>query len=137
MIARGRRHAIEKMSKKFTPEEVEIFSDLIVNAFPGSEADKIGDAVRESVFKSVEEYTMKNYYSIRDANRRDEQRERDEANIKHFMDTGFPNVSMVHKAHAFKLAEQVKAINWSAQERPRYFYSGLYNRLKFIVDPLA
>lgn len=125
------------MSKKFTPEEVEIFQDLIDNAFPGSEADKIGDAVHESVFKSVEEYTMKNYYSIRDANRRDEQRQRDETNIKHFMDTGFPNVSMVHKNQAFTLAQQIKKINWSAQERPRYFYSELYNRLKYVVDPLA
>ena len=137
MIARGRRHAIEKMSKKFTPEEAELFQDIIDNAFPGSEVNKISDAVHESVFQSVEENTIKRYSLIREAHKRDKQRQRDEANIKHFMDTGFPNVSMVHKAHAFKLAEQVKAINWSAQDLPRYFYSGLYNRLKFIVDPLA
>ncbi len=65
------------------------------------------------------------------------QRQRDEANIKHFMDNGFTNVSMEHKNQAFKLAEQIKKINWSAQHRPRFFYSGLYTRLKFIVDPLA
>ncbi len=65
------------------------------------------------------------------------QRQRDEANIKHFMDKAYPNVSMEHKNQAFKLAEEIIKINWSSMHRPRYFYSGLYNRLKFIVDPLG
>jgi len=114
------------MSKKFSDEEIEVFSDLIDNAFTGSEADKVSDAVHESVFHNIEQAAFHNI-----------QRERDEANIEHFMKTGFPNVSMEHKNQAFTLAQQIKAINWGAMHRPRFFYSGLYNRLKFIVDPLA